>query len=228
MSVKFCYWPIKGIGAINRLTAAYVNIPLEEIEFDMNSYFSGGKYENGLDFPNLPYIVDGDLRISEHRAIDLYFCHKAGQPELLGDSLIDKVQVESVLCVISDINNQFFKVVFTPEYEAELTKMCEEGSVYYYDKVKHLSKFLGTDDYLVGDKFTIADIKVAYLCDYYTHVFGSLGLNCPFQTFENLTQLKERVYAKDGIKELVESDFWFNLPYTPPHLAPWVTLPSKE
>ena len=39
----------------------------------------------GLDFPNLPYLVDGDVRMTESAAIIKYICKKWG-PHLLGTS----------------------------------------------------------------------------------------------------------------------------------------------
>ena len=36
------------------------------------------KYALGLDFPNLPYLIDGDLRLSQTNAILLYLADKAG------------------------------------------------------------------------------------------------------------------------------------------------------
>ena len=43
------------------------------------------KYSLGLDFPNLPYFIDGDVRITETVAIHKYIAGKWG-PELLGDT----------------------------------------------------------------------------------------------------------------------------------------------
>lgn len=41
------------------------------------------KYHMGLDFPNLPYFVDGDVKLSESKSIMKYLCQKH-QPKLMG------------------------------------------------------------------------------------------------------------------------------------------------
>ena len=41
------------------------------------------KHHLGLDFPNLPYLVDGQVRLSESKSIMKYLCGKH-RPELLG------------------------------------------------------------------------------------------------------------------------------------------------
>jgi glutathione S-transferase len=43
----------------------------------------------GLDFPNLPYFIDEDVKITEHMAIHQYVADKY-MPELLGRTLEEK------------------------------------------------------------------------------------------------------------------------------------------
>ena len=37
----------------------------------------------GLDFPNLPYLIDGEFKLTESKSIMKYFCRKY-EPKLLG------------------------------------------------------------------------------------------------------------------------------------------------
>lgn len=45
------------------------------------------KFNLGLDFPNLPYFIDGDYKITETLAIHAYIAEK-WNPELLGKDAI--------------------------------------------------------------------------------------------------------------------------------------------
>lgn len=65
--------------------------------------------------PNLPYLEDGDIRISEHDAILRYIARKY-KPELLGKTLEDYALVENFLC--------FWRSVY---YPAE--NLCYEDNV---------------------------------------------------------------------------------------------------
>ncbi len=47
----------------------------------------------GLVFPNLPYLIDGDFKLTESRAINLYVIMKSGKTDLLGKTIEDKARV---------------------------------------------------------------------------------------------------------------------------------------
>ena len=60
------------------------------------------KFNLGLEFPNLPYLVDGELRMTESFAIYLYLMNKY-VPELLGKTEQIKVKVMEGLSVLVSI-----------------------------------------------------------------------------------------------------------------------------
>jgi len=41
-------------------------------------------------FPNLPHLIDGELKLSETKAIEEYIAHRSGKTELLGKTLKDQ------------------------------------------------------------------------------------------------------------------------------------------
>ena len=53
-------------------------------DFDKSSWFDV-KFTLGLDYPNLPYLIDGETKLSETVAIMKYVAKK-WRPELLGDN----------------------------------------------------------------------------------------------------------------------------------------------
>ena len=52
------------------------------------SCWTSEKYKLGLQFPNLPYLIDGELRITESQAILRYVVNKYG-PHLNGKTVED-------------------------------------------------------------------------------------------------------------------------------------------
>lgn len=62
-------------------------------------------------------------------------------------------------------------------------------------KLKYLSQFLGNNLFLVGDTFSIVDIKTAYFVEFLGWLSFSAGVASPFDSFKNLKDLQARVYS---------------------------------
>ena len=71
--IKLGYWGIRGAGQVSRLLLAYTKADWENIAYaDPNEWFGKDKNNLGLDFPNLPYLIYGDIKTSESSAIARY------------------------------------------------------------------------------------------------------------------------------------------------------------
>ena len=99
MEMIFGYWDIKGIGQIVRISAAHLGVELKEIHPERSTW-PQTKHELGLDFPNMPYLIDGDVNITESKAIPIYLAGKAGKPEFLGKTMLDQARVAQVCGVV--------------------------------------------------------------------------------------------------------------------------------
>lgn len=58
------YWKIRARGEILRLLMNYLNLEYEEKNYTPKEWFTT-KDSLGMDFPNLPYLFDGNLKITE-------------------------------------------------------------------------------------------------------------------------------------------------------------------
>ena len=84
------YWKIRGLAQSIRYLLVYLEVDYENKfyetgdapDYNTDSWF-GIKYDLGFDFPNLPYFIDGDFKLSESDALMKYICAK-WRPELLG------------------------------------------------------------------------------------------------------------------------------------------------
>lgn len=82
-SLVLGYWNVKGRAEFIRLLLSYLNLPFTEKvyihgpppENDVSSWFNE-KFSIGMELPNLPYLIDGDYKISESLAIARYICNK--------------------------------------------------------------------------------------------------------------------------------------------------------
>ena len=94
------YWHIRGLGRHIVLVAEYVGANYEVKDYYLSpapeysrEVWLSEKFNLGLDFPNLPYLVHGDLKLTETRAIIRYIASKH-QPEILGKTLEDQAKVD--------------------------------------------------------------------------------------------------------------------------------------
>jgi glutathione S-transferase len=60
------------------------------------------KYNIGLPFPNLPYYIDGDVKLTETIAIHQYLARKY-KPELLGKGARDMARVDMVFGPLKEL-----------------------------------------------------------------------------------------------------------------------------
>ena len=84
------YWKIRGLASQIRYEMVYLGVDYEEHQyeqgdapdFDRSSWLTV-KETLGLQFPNLPYLLDGNMKLTETNAIMKYIANKFG-PQLLG------------------------------------------------------------------------------------------------------------------------------------------------
>ena len=79
---KLGYWDIQGLGQAIRMLLTYLDIEYEDIVYDnttrQTTWMKEIKPNLGLDFPNLPYYIDGDLKLTQSLAIIRYLGKKNG------------------------------------------------------------------------------------------------------------------------------------------------------
>jgi len=68
------YWNLRGRGQVLRLLLAYTGLKWTDKTYaEAGNWFGGGdKTKLGLDFPNLPYLIKGDFKLTESSAIAKY------------------------------------------------------------------------------------------------------------------------------------------------------------
>ena len=80
---RFGYWNIRGLGQHIRLVFDYLGVKINYVKHENKEWFEETKYSLGLDLPNLPYLIDGDVKMTESNGIMRFIAEKY-KPELLG------------------------------------------------------------------------------------------------------------------------------------------------
>ncbi|XP_069336956.1 glutathione S-transferase Mu 1 isoform X1 [Eulemur rufifrons] len=157
MPMTLGYWDIRGLAHAIRLLLEYTDSSYEEKMYTMGdapdydrSQWLNDKFKLGLDFPNLPYLIDGAHKITQSNAILRYIARKHN---LCGETEEEKIRVDILVNQAMDVSNQLATVCYSPDFEKLKPKYLEEIP----EKMKHFSQFLGNQPWFAGDKITFVD-----------------------------------------------------------------------
>ncbi len=127
----------------------------------------------------VPFLIDGDLRLRESVAINFYLAEKYA-PQLWADTIDDRARIYAwSLWAITNLQNEALRVLhhtmFIPEdkrspHEVEAGK---KGVQRYLDE---LEADLPASGFLVGGRYTVADLNVASVVNLATALgAGAMG-----------------------------------------------------
>ena len=204
------YWGIKGRAEISRFLLALFKLPYTE----KNPASQGEAFtltrNTGFDFPNLPYLTDGDIKITESSAIPIYIAHKAGKKDFFGKDGLEQTRHQMLLGVIEDVTT-VFKDLVMKENHLEFFEIKKE---FVQRKLQELSKFLG-DRETFFDQLTFADISLFTAVTFIKKVTQSIKKPDFFDQLKNLNDHTHRIANLPGIKEYLETDPRAKRPYLP-------------
>lgn len=149
------YWKIRDLAQGIRYQLIYMGVEFNDMQFslDQGSRASGKrpgsdwdrcKQSLGLEFPNLPYFIDGDVRITETLAIHEYVATKWDE-DLVGKTPKDRAQVYMMANVVMELK----KNVTGPQYESG---EIEDVLACIPDQLPPILKFQGKNRYLCSNE----------------------------------------------------------------------------
>lgn len=99
--IKLGYWKIRGLGQVARLLLNYTDAEFEDIQYEnQDKWFKEDKVQLGFDFPNLPYLIEGDFKLTESLAVFKYIIERSDNKELLGKNSQDAGKVDALIYII--------------------------------------------------------------------------------------------------------------------------------
>lgn len=208
--VTFGYWKVRGLGQYIRHLLAYTETDFQEVQYDnQDKWFKEDKVNLGFDFPNLPYLIDGDFKLTESTAIAKYIINRSGKTELLGKNTQDQGKVEAIIAVLTDALKDIRGLFWNKDYEALKIELLEKAR----PKFVALKEFIGDQQFALG-YLTLADFVLAENLAYFETLYPSEHKNFGFwwrirHNFEELPGVKAYYKRPDAIHG----------PYLPPHAA---------
>ncbi|XP_030589296.1 glutathione S-transferase Mu 3-like [Archocentrus centrarchus] len=206
MPMVLAYWDIRGLAQPARLLLEYTGEEYEDKHYtcgDAPNYdktcWTSVKDKLGLDFPNLPYLLDGDRKITQSNAIMRYIARKHN---MCGETEDEKVRVDIMENQSMDFRNGFVRMCYTnfDEMKPEYLKTLPST-------LKQFSDFLGNRKWFAGDKITFVDFIMYELLD--QHV--AFEPKC-LDNFKNLKELLNRFEALERIAAYMKSPRFMKTP----------------
>lgn len=200
------YWKIRGLVAPIYYILEYIGVPYEKVEYeqadDLNrDAWLSAKFNLGLDFPNIPYLIQGDLKMTESLAIMRYICN-SNAPELLGKNPKDGAIADMVYGVVHDIKSPVTGICYGTGDRVAANKII-------LDRMERVSAFLKDKKFVVGDYVTYVDFYLfeqEELCDWLAE--GKL-----FKQFPNLKEHHDRVASLPKFAEYYNSPKFMARPF---------------
>ncbi|VDN19983.1 unnamed protein product [Dibothriocephalus latus] len=129
--IQLGYWSIRGVHLQNRtylnifclsqlaqpirLLLEYVGEDYQEKRFGKGEFeeWKKIKYNLGIGFPNLPYIIDGDVKLAQSSVILRYLGEKHG---LGGKGAKEQAEIAMAEAAIKDIRIAFGRIAYSSNY----------------------------------------------------------------------------------------------------------------
>ncbi|KAM7539441.1 hypothetical protein Aperf_G00000056779 [Anoplocephala perfoliata] len=176
------YWSFRGLTEPIRLLLHYLGVEYKETFYHLGLRFSPEewlreKFNLGLDFPNLPYYIDGDFKLTQSAAIIEYI---ADQHDMLPACKKSRAVLHINLLV-----------PFLFSFSSHLV-----------DAHRQYENYLGEKQWLTGEKINYPDFNLWDILDQLRNFEPTCLKNFPKLTayltrFENLPQLKKYLASRE-------------------------------
>ncbi|CAI2731769.1 unnamed protein product [Schistosoma spindalis] len=202
MAPKLGYWKIRGLVQPTRLLLEYLGEVYEERLYDRDDddVWRNEKFKLGLDFPNLPYYIDGDVKLTQSMAILRYIADKHN---MLGGCPKERAEISMIEGAILDIRLGVSKIAYNKEFETLKVGFLNQLP----GMLKMFENRLSRNIYLNGNNVTHLDFMLYDALDVVLYI-DSTCLN----GFPKLNSFKQRIENLPPIKNYLNSNRFINWP----------------
>ncbi|XP_045331066.1 glutathione S-transferase Mu 4-like [Leopardus geoffroyi] len=153
----------------------------DALDYDRSQWLDE-KFKLGLDFPNLPYLIDG--------AHNIILCYIARKHNLCKWDRREMIHVDILENQAMDASNQLTRVCYSPDFERLKPAYLESIP----GEMKLYSQFLGKRPWFAGEKITCLDFLA----------YDILDLHCIFEpkSLDAFPNLKEFMARFEGLKKI--------------------------
>lgn len=215
MALTLGYWSIRGLGGHLRIFLNYLEVPFVDKTYTTGDEWFGEKFSLGFDFPNIPYLIDGDLKITQSLTILRYLGRKFGKAP--ADER-QQVRVEQFEQEAVDLRLSVIRVAYDhANYDKSRADWLESSKV----KLAQLDKAIGKGPWILGQQITYADFLLYDALDF-VRLFNPGQLD----SYANLQKFILRLEALPSVKAYIESPDFKRIPVRLFHFFSFLVLIS--
>ncbi|CAN7985222.1 unnamed protein product [Ixodes hexagonus] len=213
MAPTIGYWDSRGLGQVIRNLLVYKGVPFEDKRYKKGpppeysrAEWLADKFNLGLKFPNLPYYIDGDVKLTQSLAILRYLARKydLGPRNEEETRELDMLEQQA-----RDVSTNLVRSFLSDVNFPEARKKYEDNMA---NVLKPWADHLANRKWVLGDRLTYVDFLVYEALDW-NHEFSAAH----FKDFPVLEQYLKSFEELPKIKEYFASDKYRKWPITAPH-----------
>ncbi|CAL4122516.1 unnamed protein product, partial [Meganyctiphanes norvegica] len=171
-------------------------------DYDRSAWTSV-KFTLGLDLPNLPYYIDGDIKITQSNAIIRYIGRKNNMD---GKTEAEKIRVDIMENQLMDFRNGWVRLCYG-DFEGGKADYIKKLP----DTMKLFNNFIGNNKWLAGDSLTFPDFILFELLDHHLHLVPDL-----LKDHSNLSTFMDNFRQLEKIKAFMASPSYKKRPLNGP------------
>ena len=141
----------------------------------------------GLDFPNLPYLIDGPHKLTQSNAILRYIARKHN---MCGETAKETIQVDILESQVMDVRLHMARVCYSSDFEKLKPGYVDEIP----EKMRLFSEFLGKGPWFAGHTLTYVDFLAYDILDLH-RIFEPKCL-------DEFPNLKDFITRFEGLKKI--------------------------
>ncbi|GFY55387.1 glutathione S-transferase Mu 1 [Trichonephila inaurata madagascariensis] len=200
------YWDIRGLAEPIRYLLHYKNVDFEDKRYSLENRESwlNVKFTLNLDFPNLPYYIDGNVKLTQSITILRYLAGKHG---LDGKTEQEKLRVSLAEQQIVDFKMSFSRVCYDENFEIVKAEFVPKVPA----QMKLVADFLGSRKFLAGEYVTYVDFMAYDTINFYCYLIPKV-----LDGFPTLKAFLERIKSLPELQSYLKSSTYKRWPILSP------------
>uniref|UniRef100_A0A023GJ06 glutathione transferase n=1 Tax=Amblyomma triste TaxID=251400 RepID=A0A023GJ06_AMBTT len=216
------YWNLRSLGQPIRNLLIYKGVQFEDKQYkvgpmpDIWGEWFKEKFTLGLEYPNLPYYIDGDVKITQSLAILRYLGRKHDLTSRNEEENIELDMLEQ------QVREMYLMLPYSAAPLAQLYYSLETYAKELDDFLGPWDRLLANRKWVMGDRMTYVDFLLYEGLDWHREFKPEA-----VQRWPNIVRYLERFEELPNIKEYFASDKYKKWPILGPH-RPWGNKMPRE